>query len=747
MADKGLVITLNKKACIFADPAKYPEAAKLANSYFCPLGPEPGVGHVLMMQSDLSAIDTTGDMTLAFDDGTLVKFTKLQFVNAMAVSEGTLTANRVYLVKVADKRLGYKKFAPPLNKAYNVRSYVSLREPTETAKIVAADCYTESLNSGALWTWTTMLQNIWSNGSYGTWPGLPSTPAGYPEGFHFTGESNWEALNGVLDLLDFAVKCDPFTGNLSIVDLTVEQNGLTSAIATIGPTLDSADPYWGAKSYYPTTVAVQYEKQFAMYGNLPDAELTGNVLFGTIQTYNKATSKANANSGKVIKNEQEKYVQEEYGGTVWADRDTEATEKKDRLLLRQAKSESFARIRCQGIVKTVSPGSQVKAVLWRNWGNGTVTEIARFPGFASMRDMLDASIDNTESKIECLKWIDLARQGNTKYPQVMQWVTLDKASSDTLANPNTEGVYTGRIISPNAARNQTTGTLSSNVVWDNIQDCFVIFADSSTDGHPNTSRFLARFAGSIKSEDVTDTTDKVMPLLVAEMPQKRSKPLMGVAKTNWNKNGDYPSKAWAAGTNPTHGGYVYVDNISDGRTTTDEIKVWLPTGPGQDPNVIEGQQVTFQAIEGLTDGDNDDGLLYESIGNHEDDAIGTVKMIFVPSGTASQYLQPGWSFCDGTQNASKTRSGQAYDMTDRFPLGNNYGSVAGDGTLTIDDADICAAIAEHGGVSDGAGGGVAGRVTDGRHLQSGTDIVITDTDYRPKHRGVYFIERIYNGAN
>jgi hypothetical protein len=265
--------------------------------------------------------------------------------------------------------------------------------------------------------------------------------------------------------------------------------------------------------------------------------------------------------------------------------------------------------------------------------------------------------------------------------------------------------------------------------------------------YAGTNTWLAQTSGYLVgylTSSGTCLSAGVLTPCIIETP-KQTKALMGIAKTNWKKNaGVYPSAAWAAALNPEHGGYVYVNNITDGRDTADELKVWLPTGPGRDPNVIEGQQVTFMAIEGLTDGDNADGQLYESIGNHDDDAVGTVKMIVPPS-----RIQPGWAICNGSQDTSKTASGAAVDMTDRFPLGNSGSS--GDGTLTISDDSVCAAIQEHS--YDDRDGGPTGTVSDGRHLPSGTDIVLTHniiqtpgTHYVPKHQGIYFIERIDNSA-
>jgi hypothetical protein len=227
--------------------------------------------------------------------------------------------------------------------------------------------------------------------------------------------------------------------------------------------------------------------------------------------------------------------------------------------------------------------------------------------------------------------------------------------------------------------------------------------------------------------------------------EKRARKFYGTAKANWKKRGG----AW-----PSAGGgcaYVEVDNVA-GFATATEFKVNLPVTAGSDPNVVSGDKITFELVDGQADPDDGTKPYYVATSEYADEWIGSVKNVF---GESAPYIAPGWVLADGTQDDTKTQTGNAYDMVDRFPLGADgnaiTSSTTGNGTLTIDDADIATALANH-----GAGTGIAsGTNLTPSHTGSGTNIVLTHNsnnpvageDYVPKHRGVYFLERIDNAAN
>lgn len=227
--------------------------------------------------------------------------------------------------------------------------------------------------------------------------------------------------------------------------------------------------------------------------------------------------------------------------------------------------------------------------------------------------------------------------------------------------------------------------------------------------------------------------------------EKRARKFYGTAKANWKKRGG----AW-----PSAGGgeaYVEVDNVA-GFATTTEFKVNLPVTAGSDPNIVSGDKVAFELVDGKADPDDSTKAYYVATSEYADDWIGSLKEVF---GESAPYIAPGWVLADGSQNTAKTQTGNAYDMTDRFSLGADGTAITSsttfDGILTIDDADVASALASH-----GAGTGLAnGTDKTPAHTGSGTDIVLThDTgsfvageNYVPKSRGVFKLERIDNAAN
>ncbi len=127
----------------------------------------------------------------------------LSIVQAQCVTRG-LAADpaALYLVEVTDGRgiVCNDWFQFPLTAQYNIR-----------APAYPQTFHPASMNGGTTWTWSTMLENIWTTMStfLGAWPGLPSpAPTGTPEGFWFVGVSAWNALCDVLDHLGLTVSCD-----------------------------------------------------------------------------------------------------------------------------------------------------------------------------------------------------------------------------------------------------------------------------------------------------------------------------------------------------------------------------------------------------------------------------------------------------------------------------------------------------------------------------------------------------------
>jgi hypothetical protein len=516
MADKFTTFTLQGKPLIQADLGLYPEASRLANGYWCPLGAEAGVAYVLMKQRDLSDIagQWNSKLTLVLNDGNRAAFKGLYFVNAIAVSSGPdRNGDRIYLVKLADPRYLLKKFGGTVNAGYNYRSYVSLRDPSDTTTyLLAKDCFSQSLTGGTLWTWDGVINDLWTllpTGA-GAMPALPRIPDRKPENLLFVGESRWEVINNLLDSIDLAIKYDPIEDAFSIVDLLAEQPGLAPALRTNGlPRMDSA-PYWGIAAHYPSSVVTHFPEGTTQYGSLSDTSLTANYLFAAEKKETKSTGKDGAVSSTKLDLFDEGQLRTDDYTFPLLNRSVDSEQRKDDWLARQNNSESYARLEYQGIATNILPGSQVKVVYWHNWGNGTRTEIARFPGMPTAQVMGNPLLGlNADGQPECRKWVDVARKTKPDFPHVMQMVKMQ----DGL--PNSDGLYPASIL------RQGMSNGPAALQQDSMDACYLVFRDdgrwSDAKKVPRNAAMpvMARIIGSVKSKDSSDA-DSIRPVLIAE---------------------------------------------------------------------------------------------------------------------------------------------------------------------------------------------------------------------------------------
>ena len=102
----------------------------------------------------------------------------------------------------------------------------------------------------------------------GTWPGLPSAPAGTPEGFWMQGTSAWKMLCDVLDHLGFTIACDLTLSNpFTIVKPGAADTAFTDLQTKYTTNLED-DLEWidtGA-GRVPKTVKVLFRRRNSIYG-------------------------------------------------------------------------------------------------------------------------------------------------------------------------------------------------------------------------------------------------------------------------------------------------------------------------------------------------------------------------------------------------------------------------------------------------------------------------------------------------
>lgn len=237
------------------------------NSFYVPTGRWPMRGWLLLPRVEYSKLDTystalqlnIGDTSKADNVST---FKNLSIVQAQCVTRGLASdLNALYLVEVTDGRgiVSNKWFQFPVTTSYNIR-----------APAYPQTFHPGSMNSGTTWTWSTMLQNIWEQmGTFlGTWPGLPSAPAGTPEGFWMQGTSAWKMLCDVLDHLGFTIACDLTLSNpFTIVKPGAADTAFTDLQTKYTTNLED-DLEWidtGA-GRVPKTVKVLFRRRNSIYG-------------------------------------------------------------------------------------------------------------------------------------------------------------------------------------------------------------------------------------------------------------------------------------------------------------------------------------------------------------------------------------------------------------------------------------------------------------------------------------------------
>lgn len=190
----------------------------------------------------------------------------LSIVQARCVTYGLAAdPNAIYLLQVTNNKgvLHNPWFQFPVNVQYNVR----------------APAYDGSYYSGSLtganntdaWTWTGMIENMWNKAStlLGTYPGLPFTPNGAPEGFIFVGVSLLEALTNVLNYLGMTISGS--YPSLTIVNAGSADTAYEALVTKYSKYLEDSMEYLdtGSKAgsgRIPKEVIVYFHRRNTVYG-------------------------------------------------------------------------------------------------------------------------------------------------------------------------------------------------------------------------------------------------------------------------------------------------------------------------------------------------------------------------------------------------------------------------------------------------------------------------------------------------
>lgn len=487
-------ITLNGKICLLNKPSTYRHNASPVSSYWCPVGPMPGVASVLMTRGDLLKIQEDDTFTLKFrtlSDTDLAANTATFIALGLVKSERISTGepedpDGVYVVQLADKRYLLERWSDTGEINANIRSYASS---------------TDHLTGTGSATWASLSQAIWETMSpLGTFPGLPYAPDGVPENWRFHGVNSWEALHEVLGKIGCTTAYNPFTAGFSIVRLGAEQ--IIESTTRFWSSL-VADPLESLATKVPETIRVYFATDYKSIGQERDTELATNWSTTDAADFiDVLTGVEGAVAGTILGlwDDMPRLLNEDNTLTNLSALTTRASERSTNWLLDAQVGRNYDVL--IGTRTEFLPGSQVKAVLWRYWPgggqmDGTATEVIRHPGLPIGFTGRSLSTTQFAPVNENIAPPDLARKTFPGYPRLPNLVQIDDSGASPGADvtPNADNLFPGHVV------RWVAGSLVT------LDDCWIRLIDEhdTLNGDmtaKNNDIFTGRLSGVETSESV-----------------------------------------------------------------------------------------------------------------------------------------------------------------------------------------------------------------------------------------------------
>lgn len=370
-----------------------------ANSITCPTGQEPGVAYLVVPRSvndtlDMNTLHSITWVDEAYNDlGILVSQTLTTFQNYVITriwmvgvdGDGKSAA----LVELRDKRhlmMGVN------NWEYNVRRHGG--GGNWSAGTPEDHFYTDTLNSGSLYTWQQVLNDLWlsfPSTLRGTTPTLPYIPVQKPENLKYHGDA-WLFVGDLLARCQSRLVYDPVADAFTVVRIGQAQSGLAAQVAALANRVT-----WDAtprQNLQLSSIAETIRFYFPKYG-IPNQTDAGGQTVKPYYTIEKPSNLRGAQAGSKMP-----YItdfQAVYNNQAEADKSNAAPANDSEL---QALATELARkigdkidlggergrIIYSGIVppsstgasaKVISLGSEVAEMCWRDYGGdeGCVTDV------------------------------------------------------------------------------------------------------------------------------------------------------------------------------------------------------------------------------------------------------------------------------------------------------------------------------------------------------------------------------------
>lgn len=456
-------ITVDGHPAIVADAKRIADtqAWKKANAIFEPLG-APSRAWLLMLKSDLDALDRNSSHTITwaeYRDGSspssrafrgwyVVKSERLKV-------GGEGDANGLHLVEFTDARGIAARHSDTFSIIANSRSY-------------AQD--DDFLTGTEGFTWDSLGSSLWSACAVlGAWPGLPFAPDGIPNNAKFVGLNAWDALCVFLDRLDCAVARDPFTNTYTI-----------AALGAVQAVPDPVLPKWngeaegGPACEVPEKVRVYFHSHYESYGQERDTEIDDNWAFnggGQIELVVTGAAGAVPGTIKPLWDDLPWLLDEDNVDANAAARATRAAERSAKWVQRMQTGHAH---KCFEGVHNITCGGQVRAVLWRHWGDGhsTITEYMSKPdlvfGFAPGVDSSSCFLSSPAR--ENYSPPDIGRHTFPSYPRLPNIVQVVNTGADagTIVEATGNGFHLGKV------RRFVANALPT------LEDCLIRFVDDHT---------------------------------------------------------------------------------------------------------------------------------------------------------------------------------------------------------------------------------------------------------------------------
>lgn len=508
MPEQSSSITFNGVPVVQADPFSYPAAANKANGYKCPIGPDPGIGYVLIKRSEWDKISAQRHTSFALSFRCVPRVVTLpgmRIVSAINVTAGDKDSpDAVYMLKLTDKRWHARMS--------DIAQQFNMRCPAPPATSGDDLYYEDSLNSGVAYTWAEVCSTIWALiPGFGSFPGLPVTPDGTPEDFSFVGVSAIDALMVVLKKIGCTIAYNPITDGVSIIECGITQAGLSAALATQGSHLIDMNPFNVPTTLVPHTIRVYFHRLDEQYGcQKVTQRTTGAWATSAWHSIDVASGMANAVAGSVVALWDDLPALYDPGDSLTngSALSARATARATDWINDATTGAARRRTMYQGPVE-ILPGSQISTVYWRALdgspdGDGLITEVMNGPGTPKLPDAATGleSAASPGAAGEALAPPDLNRHSRPHFPPLVHLVRIGGDNSGDLVGPTGDNLWSGQVlrVDPTVGFSDGSPYITGEDIWISVPN-LLTGSDNANCELPQGERFFARLSGSASVDD------------------------------------------------------------------------------------------------------------------------------------------------------------------------------------------------------------------------------------------------------